>query len=128
MTEKIEPTVEEVQELFEEWRRNKKRRERIPEALWKVAISLSKQFSAQQISKLLHLNHTAVRDHIRAEKQGEEIQEKEAAFIEFGVIRPTIAEDCIIEIEKRSGAKMRMSFKCSSSDMAGLAKTLWGEA
>lgn len=128
MSEKIEPTVEEVQQFFEEWRRNKKGRDRIPDALWKAAGSLSKQFSVHQISKFLHLNHTAVRDHLRAEKQGEVIQEKEAAFFEFDVIQPAIAGDCVIEIEKRGGAKMRMSFKCSNSDMAGLAKTLWGEA
>lgn len=128
MSEKKEPTLEEVQQLFEEWRRNKKRRERIPEELWKAAITLSKQFSAHQISKLLHLNHTAVRDHVRAEKQEEEIQEKEAGFIEFDVIQPAIAGDCVIEIEKGGGAKMRMSFQCSSSDMTGLAKRLWGEA
>src|SRR5271169_2023618 len=128
MSEKIEATVEEVQQLFEKWRRNKKRRERIPEELWKAAISLSKQFSTHQISKLLHLNHTVVRDHLRDENQGEVIQEKEAAFIEFDVIQPAIASDCMIEIEKRGGAKMRMSFKCSSSDVAGLAKTFWGEA
>ncbi len=128
MSEKREPTVEEVQRLFKEWRRNKKRRERIPEELWKAAISLTKQYSAHQISRHLHLNHSAVRDHIRAENPAEVIREKEAAFIEFDVIQAAIGSNCVIEIEKRGGAKMRMSFKCSSSDMAGLAKTLWGEA
>lgn len=128
MLEKIGPTVEEVQQLFEEWRRNKKRRERIPEALWKAAISLSKQFSAHQISKLLHLNHSAVRDHIRAENQDEVIGENKAAFIELDLMPPATVGDCVIEIEKGSGAKMRISFKCGSPDMVGLAKTLWGEA
>lgn len=128
MSEKKGPKVEEVQQLFEEWRRNKKRRERIPEELWKAAISLSEQLSAHRISKLLHLNHTAVRDHVRAEKQGEGIRDKGAAFIEFDVMPPALAGDCVIEIEKRSGAKLRISCKGSSSDMAGLAKTLWGEA
>lgn len=128
MAEKTEPTLEEVQQLFEEWRRNKQGRAGIPEALWKAAISLSKQYSAHQISKLLHLNHTAVRDHIRADKQDEGIGEKGAAFIELDVIQPVPVGDCVIEIEKRGGGKMRLSFKCSNPEIVGLAKTLWSEA
>jgi hypothetical protein len=129
MLEKIEPALEEVQQLFEEWRRNKKGRDGIPGALWKAAISLSKQYSAHQISKLLHLNHTAVRDHIRADNQDEGIGEKGAAFIEFDVVVPPEPDgDCVIEIEKRGGSRMRLSFKGSNPEIVGLAKILWSEA
>ena len=41
MVQKLQPTLEEVQQLFEEWRRNKRRRDRIPAALWEAAASLS---------------------------------------------------------------------------------------
>jgi hypothetical protein len=129
--EKSEPTLEEVRRLFEEWRQGKKRRERIPETLWKAASSLSKQFSAHQISKLLHLNHTAVRDHIKAQNQdGGRVEEaKEAAFVELDVMPVvTTAGECVIEIEKKNGARLKLGFKCGGSDMINLAKTLWGAA
>ena len=129
--EKSEPTLEEVQRLFEEWRQGKKRRERIPETLWKAANSLSGQFSAHQISKLLHLNHTAVRDRIKAQNQaeGKAGGAKETAFIELEVI-PAVraAGDCVIEIEKKNGARLKISFKSGGPDMIGLTKTLWAEA
>lgn len=40
MLEKAQPTLEEVQQRFEEWRCSKGRREKIPPALWKAAASL----------------------------------------------------------------------------------------
>jgi len=83
MLQKLQPTLEEVQQLFEEWRRHKKRRDRIPEALWKAAVFLSGDLSINQISRLLHLNHTALRDRVRAHKQGDGIQGKEPTFIEL---------------------------------------------
>jgi hypothetical protein len=128
--EKPDLTLEEVQRLFEEWRRGKKRRERIPETLWKAASSLSRQFSTHRIAKLLRLNHTAVRDHIRAQKEAEEKVERagEAAFIELDGIAVLAAGKCVIEIEKKNGAKLKMSIKSDGSDMIGLVKTLWGEA
>jgi len=46
MLQKLQPTLEEVQQLFEEWRRNKRRRDRIPAALWEATASLSGQHSA----------------------------------------------------------------------------------
>ena len=64
MSRKSQPTVEEVQQLFEQWRRTKRRRDRIPQSLWEAAVSLSGQHSTHRISKLLHLNHTDVSDRI----------------------------------------------------------------
>ena len=69
MVQKLQPTLEEVQQLFEQWRRNKRRRDRIPAALWEAAASLSGQHSANKISKLLRLNHTAVRLPFRVGRQ-----------------------------------------------------------
>lgn len=48
MSQKVQPTLVEVQQLFEEWRRGKKRRERIPAALWEAAVSLSRHLSADR--------------------------------------------------------------------------------
>jgi hypothetical protein len=136
MLQKAQPTMVEVHQLFEKWRRNKKRRERIPAALWDAAVSLSRHNSANQIARLLKLNHTAVRDRIRAHKQGG-IWRKTPAFIE---LEPSVfnaqadmtaqgtAAECVIEMEKPGGVKMKICFKGNCPDIIGLSKTFLGEA
>lgn len=126
MLQKLQPTLEEVQQLFEEWRRNKKRRDRIPEALWKVVVSLSGDLSVHQISKLLHLNHTAVRDRVRAHKQGDGIQRNGSAFIELGMSSLPAAGECTVEMERPNGMKMKISIKGGGGfDIVELGRAFW---
>lgn len=133
MPQKIQPTMVEVQQLFEQWRRGKKRRDRIPEVLWEAAVSLSRHLSANRIAKLLHLNHTEVVDHIRTHKEGDGM----TAFIELdpseckaqaAMISPGAAVECVIEMEKAGGTKMKICFKGNCIDVAELSKAFWGEA
>jgi len=135
MMQKAQPTLVEVHQLFEHWRRTKKGRERIPAALWEAAVALSGHLSADRIAKLLHLNHTAVRDRIRAHKQGDGAQDQ--AFIELALPASDeqaaamhsagTAEDCVIEIERADGTKMKISYKGSDPDVIGLSKAFLGE-
>ena len=133
MSQKVQPTLVEVQQLFEQWRRSKKRRDRIPAALWEAAVSLSRHLSANRIAKLLHLNHTEVMDHIRAHKEGDGMP----AFIELtpsackaqaDMSLQGAAVECVIEMEKTGGAKMKLCFKGNCPDVIGLSKAFWGEA
>jgi hypothetical protein len=125
MLQKLQPTLEEVQQLFEEWRRNKRRRDRIPAALWEAAVSLSGQHSSNKISKLLRLNHTAVRDCIGAHKQGEKSQGNAPAFIELAMSPSATVGECTIEMERPDGERMKICFKGSSIDAAELSKAFW---
>ena len=127
MLQQSQPAIEVVQRLFEEWRRNKKRQERIPQALWEAAASLSGQHSAHEISKLLHLNHTDVRDHIREYRGNKGIQmPKEAAFVELGMISQATESECTVEMERPGGAKIKICFKGRCPDIAGLSKAFLG--
>ena len=132
MSQKAQPTLIEVQQLFEQWRRGKKRRDRIPAALWEAAVSLSRHLSANRIAKLLHLNNTDVMDRIRSHKEGDGMP----AFIELDLsackgqadmVSPGAVE-CVIEMEKADGAKMKLCLKGNCPDVIGLSKAFWGEA
>ena len=54
------PALKKVQAEFENWRKTRKSRGFIPEALWGAAISLAGPYSLHQISKGLRLNHRTV--------------------------------------------------------------------
>ena len=125
MLQKLQPTLEEVQQLFEQWRRNKRRRDRIPAALWEAAASLSGQHSTNKISKLLCLNHTAVRDCIGAHMQGEEMQGNAPAFIELAMSPSAAVGECTIEMERPDGGRMKICVKGSCIDAAELSKAFW---
>ena len=125
MLQKSQPTLEEVQRFFEQWRQNKRRGDRIPAVLWKAAASLSHQHSTNTISKLLHLNHTALRDCIGAHKQGKEIQGKAPAFIELDMIPSGAVNECTIEMERPDGGKMKICVKGSCIDAAELSNVFW---
>jgi hypothetical protein len=127
MLEERQSAPEVVQKLFEEWRQNKKHREKIPQALWEAAASLSGKHSAHQISKLLHLNHTAVRDRILEYRKNNGLQKpKENTFVEVGLISQPTASECTVELERPGGAKIRISFKGRCPDIAGLSKAFLG--
>ena len=51
-------TLEEVAERFEQWRRNKKKGERIPEQLWSEAIGLVGTYGVSQVTRILRLSGT----------------------------------------------------------------------
>jgi hypothetical protein len=56
-------TLEEVSEQFDQWRRNKKRGERIPQRLWCAAIGLLSRYPITQITRTLHLSGADLRKH-----------------------------------------------------------------
>lgn len=67
MLEKAQPTLEGVQQQFEEWCRHRGRREKIPPALWEAAASLAGQHSVYQISKRLRLHYRILKNRIGAD-------------------------------------------------------------
>lgn len=118
-----EPTLEEAQRKFKKWRETRKRRRPIPKALWDDAVALSKEHSINTVSKALHLNYTALKNRIHGIKP-KKTPKKPPAFVEldFGVS----TSECIVEMEKKDGAKMRMCFRGSTDfDPLTLSKAFW---
>lgn len=61
------PDVRRVRDQFEEWRRRKRGRERIPERLWRSAVGLCQagEHGPYRIARWLRLNDAALRDRVR---------------------------------------------------------------
>jgi transposase-like protein len=58
--------LEEVQQQFQLWRKTKTGRGRIPASLWQAATEVFYigGYSLHKISKTLHLNYTAFKQHV----------------------------------------------------------------
>ncbi len=65
-------------------RETRKQKSRTPDELWAAAVSLSNRYSIHYISKAQHVNHTALRDRVSANKKIGN-QQTHSCFIELSL-------------------------------------------
>lgn len=125
----LRPSLEEVREQFEIWRKTRKRRTAIPEALWKAAVSLSEDYPTLQISKVLRLNYTALKNRVQASNTGSSPRtDSGPAFVELDFGGSILPGECIVEMEDKSGSKMKMQLKgVTGVDLLELGRAFWSK-
>jgi len=114
LTEEQSSALEQSQQLFANWRKNKTGRPRIPNNLWQAAADLyhTQGMTIHNIARSLRLNHTALKDKIGNRHPtaiDPPAKEESSMFIE--VAPPPECSDCVIEMENQTGVKMRMCFR-----------------
>src|SRR5439155_8032695 len=119
LTIAVPAAIQEAQLEFENWRRERKRGERIPENLWTTAVQVAKQHGVWPTARALHLDHSGLKRRVR---NGEE-EVKNGAFIE---VIPQLCA-CTVEMEDGRGARMRIELKGAAADVAALSRTFWSE-
>ena len=108
-------TLEEVAEHFEQWRRNKKRGQRIPEQLWDEAVSLVNTYGVSQITRVLRLSGTDFNKRRGIVGSGKRRRGSgaRATFVEINqaevdqVLRPE-ATGAWMELERPDGLRLRI--------------------
>ena len=98
-----------VQRQFERWRVTRPRITRIPDPLWHAALSLYPRYSLNRISRVLHLENTVLRDHLRlsARKPGEKAT-KSQRFVELSAGSGMASGEYCIEVEDGGGKTVRV--------------------
>ncbi|MDY0223584.1 MAG: hypothetical protein RBR67_20860 [Desulfobacterium sp.] len=127
--------LKKVQKQFKHWRKTKTGRERIPDSLWQAAADVFHigGHSLHKVAKALHLNHTHltqyVEQHLPSSIQVEaeaSAPEESPAFIEFELEPPSLVSECVIEMEDRTGAKMRMCLRGKTDpNILEICKSFW---
>ena len=122
-------TLKQVQAQFENWRKTRKRRGFIPEALWDAAISLAGPYSLHQISKGLRLNHSALRERVEDSRNVTPEEAAQTAFIELPPLNQTLlSEEFSLDLENEAGAKMSIHVKGGAGiDLLSLTKAFWSQ-
>ena len=119
------PSLEEVQQGFERWRKGRKRGTPIPAALWEGAVRLCVDHSLCKISSALHLDynvlkkrfHSACPDHFP-----ESVTPSDFIALD---LRSSLPE-FIMEME-RAGGRMRVHIKGASGfHPLELMEMFWG--
>ena len=121
-----QPGLEEVRDQFEDWRRTRKnRRAPIPSHLWKAAVKLAGSYSIHSISKALRLNYSDLKERVDEHVVADRVKTLPAAgFIDLGCSQRFFESECIVEVQKACGLKMKMSVRGKVDfNLLQLAKT-----
>ena len=121
-TVSVSTEIEEAQEQFENWRRGRRRGERIPVDLWATAVALAKQHGVWPTAKSLHLDHSGLKRRVRNDEE----DEKSGAFVEV-IPQGAMLYSSTVEMEDGRGARMRVEVKGAAVDVTALSRTFWGE-
>jgi hypothetical protein len=123
--------LEGLRRRFEQWRRTRKARSRIPEPLWAAAVRVASTYGIHRTAKTLRVDYYALKKRVEgtpavsASKVPGETAE--ATFLELPApVWPSCGE-CMLELEKAGGAKMRVHVKgVEAPDLAALSRSFWG--
>jgi hypothetical protein len=115
---------------FARWRQGRVLGERIPEALWDLAVALAARHGVSRTASVLAVDYYSLKKRCLPESgsprlNGEAIASS-AGFIELPPPASSTSSACIVEFEKASGAKLRMRFAGPGvPDLAALARDFW---
>ena len=114
--------IEEAQLQFENWRRERKRGQRIPQNLWERAVELAKQHGVWPTARALNLDYNRLKRRVG---NGDD-EVKSGGFVEL-ISQGAILCACIVEMEDGRGARMRIELKGAAADVTALSRTFWSE-
>jgi hypothetical protein len=119
-----------LRQRFEEWRRTRKVRSRIPEPLWAAAVKLAAKYGLHQTAKALRVDYYALKKRVERAPAVTASKLPEAAagarFLELPAAAWAGSGECILELEDADGAKLRVHLKgFEAPDLAALSRSFW---
>ena len=122
--------LETVRTQYEAWRKRRRCRSRIPEALWQAAADLCREHSLCVVSQTLRLNYNDLKHRVqRSRDRGLAIgqQGPELGFVKLDLGTPLVPSEYLVEMEAPNGSKMRMSFRgvLREVDPVQLSRAFW---
>jgi hypothetical protein len=112
ITPVTEPTIEDVRNQFEQWRKDRKHRSPIPANLWEGAVSLIAEHSINTVSRSLRIGYTPLKRRLLASRS-KTVRESMTSsdFVALDLRTSMAAAEYILEKEGKSGLKMRLHIK-----------------
>lgn len=112
---------------FTHWRRTRKRGSPIPDALWAAAVELARDCGLNRTAQSLRLDYNALKKRLKSTSRHSSPRESSGpAFFELVPPAQALFPECVIELENRHGAKMRIHLKGANiPDLAALSSAFW---
>ena len=126
-TPSLSNQLESVRQRLEHWRRTRTHRSRIPEELWASALELAGEYGLAKTARALRLDYYALKERletIAGETSGK--AQKQPIFLELVPQVSGALCECTVELEDRSGARMRIHLKGTTvPDLSRLNDGFW---
>lgn len=101
-------SLESVVRQFEHWRSTRKKRERIPETLWKLVAPLMNQYGHNEIAIALRVNHDQLKKYALPRLPHK--QQESTTFVEYPLLMATSSSgNCILEFSCQNGSMVKIS-------------------
>lgn len=112
-----------LEKRFAEWRRSRKRGERIPERLWKSAARMAGKYGLNQTATVLKLEYYSLKR--RMDERASDTS-SDTAFVELPSAAVVHASECVVEFEDGDGASLRVHLKGAEvPDLLALGRNFW---
>jgi hypothetical protein len=108
---------------FQAWRKQREPGNRIPQALWDMAVELAQTHGVSRTALALGLDYYCVRKRVEAAVA--KPQSTTPSFVELpSAIR--VSKECRLELDNGSGATMRMHLVgYEAADVAAVSRSFW---
>lgn len=119
------PNMDELRSRFEQWRKTRQGRARIPDELWAAAAAVARRDGVNRTAAALHLDGGKLKRRMAA-VDSRPRKAAPPAFVELLTSATGGAPEYTIELEGDHG-KLRIHLKgATAADLAELSRTLWG--
>ena len=112
-----------LEQRFADWRKTRRRGERIPERLWKSAARVAEKYGVSQTATVLKLEYYGLKR--RVDERASEVS-RATAFVELPSAAVVHASECVVEFEDGAGASLRVHLKGTEvPDLLALGRSFW---
>ena len=115
--------IDQLRKRLNDWRKSHRPGSRIPVRLWDAAVRLAGQYGVNKTAKALRLDYYDLQNRLNGVIAR---SEPVPSFIELSPAASSPSPECVIELESRDGAKMRIHLKGTAvPDLNALSHTFW---
>lgn len=117
------PVLARARDRFQDWRRKRKPKTRIPEPLWTLAVQLASVQGVCRTASALGLDYYSLKKRLSA-ANGRQLATA-PAFVELPAPR-AVEKQCLLELADGAGATLRVQLVgYDAADVATLSCRLW---
>lgn len=118
--------LERVRGRFDRWRRSRRPRARISDALWAAAVRAAETCGVHRTAKALGVDYYSLKKRVQQEAATAVGVSQGGAFIELTPAASASSCQCDVELESVDGAKMRVHLRSlQMPDLAALSRSFW---
>lgn len=112
-----------VRRRFEHWRSTRRQPCRIPPPLWKAAVRCATKYGIHRVVCALGLDYNSLKRRVMATAGAAATPSHPPAFVELVPPGRNGPAECIVEVERPGGARLRIELRGSGiPDLAELAR------